>query len=91
MLDEQLEFDRIGVVEIDLQTFLERQIRRIAIVGVLWQNSDFAGRQLFDDFAHYGRFSGAGATGNTNNQHRNKYLGGLEFRQSYNKIFRFPK
>lgn len=66
VLDQEGEFDGGGVVEIDGFALFLRQFAVVAVVGVLRKHADLVLRKGFDDFAHHGSFSGAGAAGNTN-------------------------
>src|SRR5581483_11535344 len=58
--DEELAFERVGVVEVLLVARVQREVREVAIVEVEWEERGF---ELRGELAREGCFAGAGTAG----------------------------
>ena len=67
LLDEKLPVEGIGMVEIDVASFLGRHACSIIIVGVERHHSHKMRRKRFYNFLYNSGLAGARSTGNTNN------------------------
>ncbi len=74
MLNEQVEFNSIGVVEINFLSVFRWNVAIILVISILRDNADFVGREFFNDSFNNSCFSGTCSAGNSNDEHESKFL-----------------
>jgi len=69
VMDQQVPFDGIRMVEIDVASKVNRYVTAILVIGILWNDHDLTSRQLIDYFAYNSRFSRACSPCNSDYHH----------------------
>ena len=69
MLGQQIPIKRIGVVEVDILTLLDRNVTTVLVVRVLGDNYHFALRKALNEFFDYRCFTRAGTARNADDKH----------------------
>ena len=57
MINQQREFNRIGMIKINFLSLFKRDITVISVIGILWYNDNLVIRKHFHNFSYNSSFS----------------------------------
>ena len=70
MLHQKAGFQGLGVIEIQLRPFFEREVNQVAVIGVVVDDGDGGGAKATADLLYHRGFSRAGGTGKDEKESR---------------------
>ena len=74
MLLQQIPVECVGMVKVDVLTFLYGHVTTVFVIRVLWDNHHFAFGKALNEFPNYRCFARAGTARNADDKHKEMFV-----------------